>query len=333
MKKIHIILVVLFAFAVLTCTSGVASAYLRIQYVGNTMVDLSWSESGTPDFSKYELYRDGSLIETIKDRTTTFYRDEGLTKGYTYNYEIRGTYGHRTTSATTGKVYGTITRDTVWTVASSPYDLAVSSPYDLPLGTVFVRNGANLTIEKGVMVTGTAVEEGYLGVSKKGKGALYAEGVSFYDIGVKMVSVVSGHAEIKNCFFEGERIYLRNSNNNVITGNTVSSCILRATTHSLTTPPRTTQTVSPCGIQTTTSSQATPPRTTQITVSPCILRATTHSLTTPPRTTHTTASSCLSSSRLLRATTTHSLTTPSRTTHTAASTCIFRATTRSWTIL
>jgi parallel beta-helix repeat protein len=223
MKKIHIILVVLFAFAVLTCTSGVASAYLRIQYVGNTMVDLSWSEPVTTDFSKYELYRDGSLIETIKDRTTTFYRDEGLTKGHTYNYEIRGTYGHRTTSATTGKVYGTITRDTVWTMASSPYDLAVSSPYDLPIGTVFVRNGANLTIEKGVMVTGTAVEEGYLGVSKKGKGALYAEGVSFYDIGVKMVSVVSGHAEIKNCFFEGERIYLRNSNNNVITGNTVSN--------------------------------------------------------------------------------------------------------------
>jgi len=183
------------------------------------MVDLSWF---LPDPSKYELkyelYRDGSLIETIRDRTTTFYRDEGLTKGHTYNYEMRGTSAYRyyTTTATTGEVYGTITRDTAWT--------ATSSPYDLTGGAVSVRNGANLTIEKGVKVTGTAVEQGYLCVS--GKGALYADGVSFYDMRVTTdidSKMVCGHAEIKNCSFEGGRIFLRKSNNNVITGNTVAN--------------------------------------------------------------------------------------------------------------
>jgi capsular polysaccharide biosynthesis protein len=72
MKKIHLMLVLLFAFAVVTCTSGVVSAiYINPMYVGNTMVDLSWTEYESTDFSKYELYRDGSLIETIKDPTTT----------------------------------------------------------------------------------------------------------------------------------------------------------------------------------------------------------------------------------------------------------------------
>ncbi|MCK4734970.1 MAG: hypothetical protein KAT65_21135, partial [Methanophagales archaeon] len=164
MKKIHIMLVVLFAFAVVTCTSGVASA-LYPKYVGNTMVDLSWTQYESTDFSKYELYRDGSLIETIRARTVTFYRDTGLTKGQTYNYEIRSyyttdKYRSDTTSATTGEVHGTITRDTTWTAASSPYTL---TEWDIR-----VRNGATLTIERGI----TVIISSYLCVQENG--ALYA---------------------------------------------------------------------------------------------------------------------------------------------------------------
>ena len=127
MKKIHIILVVLFAFAVVTCTSGVASAIaLDTKYVGNTMVDLSWTQYVNTDFSKYELCRDGGLIATITDQTVTFYRDTELAKGNTYDYKIRvydatGVLKEtRTTRATTGEVHGTITQDTTWTAASSP---------------------------------------------------------------------------------------------------------------------------------------------------------------------------------------------------------------------
>ena len=66
MKKIHLILVLLFAFALLISTSGVASAIsISPKYVGNTMVDLSWTQYESTDFSKYELCRDGDLIATI----------------------------------------------------------------------------------------------------------------------------------------------------------------------------------------------------------------------------------------------------------------------------
>ena len=219
MKKIHLMLVVLFVFAVLTCTSGVASAIaLDTKYVGNTMVDLSWSPHGYSDFSKYELCREGVRIP-IKDRTVTFYRDTGLTKGVTYTYEIRvynatgGLVDTCTTSAKAGDVHGDITIDTSWTAASSPYDLT---------GLVDVRNGANLTIEKGVMVTTTSVDLSGEGIvfqtyDLMKKGALYADGVSFYDVYVS----IDGPAEIKNCFFEDRGISVLQSNNNVITGNTV----------------------------------------------------------------------------------------------------------------
>ena len=150
MKKIHLILVVLFAFALLTCTSGVVTAIsISPKYVGNTMVDLSWDEYENTDFSKYELCRDGVPIKTITDRTVTFYRDTWLTKGNTYDYGIR-VYGANgvskrsgVTIATTGEVQGTITQDTLWTAASSPYDLT---------GSVEVHNRATLTIRSGVKI-------------------------------------------------------------------------------------------------------------------------------------------------------------------------------------
>jgi parallel beta-helix repeat protein len=208
----------------LACTNGVASEIaLDTKYVGNTMVDLSWDEYKRTDFSKYELCRDGVPIKTITDRTVTFYRDTGLTKGVTYSYEIRvytatgGLVHTCTTSAKAGDVHGEITIDTSWTAASSPYDLTRS---------VYVHNGATLTIEKGVMVTTLTSVDWYEGIvvgSRVGdqsplkKEALYADGVSFYDVGVE----IRGHAEIKNCFFEDASIIVWNSNNHVITGNTV----------------------------------------------------------------------------------------------------------------
>lgn len=102
------------------------------------MVDLSWTQYESTDFSKYELCRDGVPIKTIANRSLTFYRDSELPKGITYDYEIR-VYNAtdvlkvtRTTSATTGEIRGTITQDTTWTAASSPYTLT---------GYVDVRTG------------------------------------------------------------------------------------------------------------------------------------------------------------------------------------------------
>jgi hypothetical protein len=189
MKKISLMLVVVFVFAVVTCTSGVASAYLSTEYVGNTIVDLSWDEYEDTDFSKYELCRDGVPIKTITDRTDTFYRDAGLIKGVNYGYEIH-VYNvagvlvlreTRTTSATTGEVHGTITQDTTWTTASSPYTLARD---------VDVRNGATLTIACGVLIN----TSGYPGISVQEKGALYADGASFCNVSIK---VDDSHADIK----------------------------------------------------------------------------------------------------------------------------------------
>jgi parallel beta-helix repeat protein len=212
MKKTQLILVSLFALAVFTCTSGVASAIsISPKYVGNTMVDLSWTQYESTDFSKYELCRDGVPITTITDRTVTFYRDKGLTKGNTYGYGI-SVYdatgvlkATRTTSATTGEVHGTIIIDTTWTAASSPYTLT---------GSVDVRNGATLTIGSGVVV----VSATYKAISVEEKGVLYADGASFYDVWIE----VHDYTSIKNCFFEHARIKLHNLNNSIIAGNTVN---------------------------------------------------------------------------------------------------------------
>jgi hypothetical protein len=205
MKKIHLMLVVLFVFAVLTCTSGVASAYLSTEYVGNTMVDLSWTEYKSTDFSKYELYRDGSLIKTIRARTITFYRDTWLTKGHTYNYEIRSyyttdKYGSDTTSATTGEVHGTITQDTTWTAANSPYTLTG----DL----LRIYDGATLTIAGGVQVSSNNIPRYWSDISVREKGTLNADGSRFCNVSI---SVYDSHADIKNCFLGFASIRLDNS--------------------------------------------------------------------------------------------------------------------------
>jgi parallel beta-helix repeat protein len=180
------------------------------------MVDLEWVPGNVTDFSKYELCRDGSPIATITDRSTTFYRDTGLTNGIKYHYELRyynatgelvGTTGTR---ATTGEVHGTITQDTTWTAASSPYILHAGAP-----SLVQVFNGATLTIESGVKVINYEI---YVGGTEGQKGVLYADGSSFYDCGI--IVWYEAHAEIKNCSFEDKGISLCSSYN-TLTGNTV----------------------------------------------------------------------------------------------------------------
>ena len=226
MKKTLLMFVLLLVFAALISTSGVASAiYISPMYVGNTMVDLSWDEYRDTDFAKYELCRDGVPIKTITNRSLTFYRDSELPKGITYDYEIR-VYGatgvledSRATKATTGEVRGTITQDTTWTAASSPYALT---------GSVRVCNGATLTIASGVMVTSIATRSHYFhaAIIVREKEALYADGVSFCNVSIK---VHGSHAEIKNSFFESTYAYigLDNSNNIKLTSNINGSIRLR----------------------------------------------------------------------------------------------------------
>ena len=181
MAESHVILVLLFALALLMSASGVASAIsISPKYVGNTMVDLSWTQYESTDFSKYELCRDGGLIATIADRTVTFYRDTELTKGNTYDYEIR-VYGAtgvlketRTTRATTGEVHGTITQDTTWTAASSPYMLTGN--------VLHIYDGATLTIADGVLVSSNNIPEYLSDIRVQKKGMLYADDSQFCNV-------------------------------------------------------------------------------------------------------------------------------------------------------
>jgi hypothetical protein len=91
MNKTNLLLVIIFLSAAFFCAAtGVASAItLSDKYVGNTVVDLEWSEWPYDEFSKYELCRDDNIIHTELNRSNTFYRDEGLSKGNGYNYVIK----------------------------------------------------------------------------------------------------------------------------------------------------------------------------------------------------------------------------------------------------
>jgi parallel beta-helix repeat protein len=171
------------------------------------MVDLYWTEYKNTDFSKYVskyvLWRDNVKIATITDQRTTFYRDTELTKGKIYDYKIyiynaTGKIkdkhrAHPYRNFPTGYVYGTITRDTTWTVSNGPY-------YNADWG-VDVRNGSTLTIERGVII------KGIIRIYEKGT-------VSFCNASIE---IYSSHADIKDCFLESASahggISLDNSNN------------------------------------------------------------------------------------------------------------------------
>ena len=213
MKKINLILVLAIAFALSVCASGVASATsLSTKYVGNTIVDLSWSQYWSSDFSKYKICRDGSPIATITSRSVTFYRDSGLTKGVTYGYTIY-VYNSTgwlvdsgTTSPKTGDVHGTITRDTTWTAASSPY---------AQTGPVTVQKGVHFTIQPCVKVENSAL---HIYETLKVKSVTFKGFVSIYN---------SNDSSIQDCSFDGNGIdatclSLVSCNGAKIIGNTVS---------------------------------------------------------------------------------------------------------------
>jgi len=200
--------------------SGVASAApvsLNAIYVGNTEVDLNWSKYPSTDFSSYKIYRNDSPIFTTGNRSLTFYRDESeLTKGILYIYTIcvyNSSGGlvkeeNATISAKTGDVHGTITINTTWTAASSPYNLT---------GPVTVKEGATLTIEPRVAVNYSKL---YI------RGAIHIEEVSFKGEGINLYN--STGSTIKNCIFNGNGtagpgIYLESCNGSTITGNTIAN--------------------------------------------------------------------------------------------------------------
>jgi parallel beta-helix repeat protein len=221
MNKTNLLLLIIILSAAFFCAStGVASAItLSDKYVGNTVVDLEWSKYGIDNFSKYELYRDDALIHTEHNRSTTFYRDEGLSKGVTYDYkiEVYNAAGELVseggTSATTGEVQGTLTQSTTWTAASSPYILYRG---------VTVRNGATLTIKSGVTVN---YDDEHVPWSLEISGTIAPlDNVTFIGVGIELVGVDG--CLIKNCVFDGatthgDGITLYGCNNGIISNNVV----------------------------------------------------------------------------------------------------------------
>jgi parallel beta-helix repeat protein len=224
-EKVVLFSVTLFIFVLLSTAlvsmGGVASAApvsLEALYVGNTIVDLSWSKYPSEDFSTYRIYRNDSPLYMATNRSLTFFRDEesGLTKGKLYIYQIcvyNSSGGlvkeeNATVSAKTGDVHGTITVNTTWTAANSPYNLT---------GPVTVEEGATLTIEPGVAVN---ISKLYV------RGAIHAEGISFKGEGISLYN--SNGSTIKDCTFDGNGtaspgIYLKSCRNSTITGNTITN--------------------------------------------------------------------------------------------------------------
>jgi len=162
-----------------------STTQLSVVYVGNTMIDLEWTQSTLSNFVRYEIYRDDQPIQTITNRATTFYRNDGLIKGTTYNYKIREYYyedqelKYQTSnqvSAQTGRVSGIIKVNTTWT--SDTYlitDDVYIPPETFLTETKGIRvcSAATLTIESGANVKFS----GYLKIEVKG--TLNATGATF----------------------------------------------------------------------------------------------------------------------------------------------------------
>ena len=63
------------------------TSIIDTESVSTTSVKISWNKLNTGD--GYELYRNGSLIATIKENTNVSYEDKGLAAGNTYQYSVR----------------------------------------------------------------------------------------------------------------------------------------------------------------------------------------------------------------------------------------------------
>ena len=221
MNKTNLLLVIIFLSAAFFCAAtGVASAIsLSDKYVGNTVVDLEWSEwPELPDgFSQYGLCRNESLIHLEFSRSNTSYRDEGLSKGNKYNYEIKvynASGGLVDTSTkktvTAGEVHGTITLSTTWTLATSPYNL---------IDHVEVREGARLTISPGVTVKSDSIHLG--GIFVRVNGTHSSESVAFDTVPIGG-TWIGGRYLVRDCLlYNGSSLYFMGSDSSVI-GNTLT---------------------------------------------------------------------------------------------------------------
>lgn len=58
-----------------------------VESMSTTSVKISWEKQNAGD--GYEIYRDGSLLDTITGNSTVTYTDTNLTTGSTYQYQIR----------------------------------------------------------------------------------------------------------------------------------------------------------------------------------------------------------------------------------------------------
>ena len=221
MNKTNLLLVIIILSAAFFCAAtGVASAIsLSDKYVGNTVVDLEWSKHWSEDFSCYKLYRNDSQIATISDRNTTFYRDTGPSRGvmYYYNIEVYNATGipreTDTIEIRTGRIHGTITRDTTWSAAT----------YNL-LG-VAVGENVTLTISPGVTVKSDSIFRS--GIFVRVNGTLSSESATFDTVSIGE-TLIGGRYLVSDCLlYNGSYLYFKGSDSSVI-GNSLTDGYISA---------------------------------------------------------------------------------------------------------
>ncbi|MCL0102684.1 fibronectin type III domain-containing protein [Dehalococcoidia bacterium] len=57
--------------------------------VTESSVPLTWSKNTDPDFNRYEIYKDETLVDTITDRNTTTYKVTDLSSDTTYYFKVK----------------------------------------------------------------------------------------------------------------------------------------------------------------------------------------------------------------------------------------------------
>ncbi len=89
---------------------------------GDQKITLNWTELTSEDFERYEIYRDGQLLEEIVQRAQTTFVDNSLTNGREYQYYLRAVDNSGNISIPSG-VITAIPRS-----ALEPYLQSITSP-------------------------------------------------------------------------------------------------------------------------------------------------------------------------------------------------------------
>ena len=91
-------IVILLRFVGCTFTPGIAAVNITLTAQAcNGKVTLSWIDSGGDTGSSYQIYRDGSPLQTVMQMTS--YLDTTVANGTTYSYTVSGSFS--------GSVYAT----------------------------------------------------------------------------------------------------------------------------------------------------------------------------------------------------------------------------------